>query len=637
MIARELLVVFVSAALAVCGCRGLDASDKNDCASDGDCLNGFICIDDLCVAGVCREDRDCALEKKCVEHECIDKVACLSSLDCQEPTPICDQVSSSCVRCNNNDHCERGNICVDFECLSGCLSVRDCPQDLLCNPEAGLHGECVECLNDNNCPEGYVCKDGDCVVYCTQDAQCPSSRYCHIDSGSCVECLNNDHCNLEFLCKEQACVPGCESDRDCRLSKVCDSAASSFGECVDCLVDGDCSSGYACDLAANVCVKHCQTNDDCYPLKCEPSSGLCVECLVKTDCQQSNLCVDFECIYGCESDQDCPQDMLCDPQYSEHGGCGECINDSDCPGDQSCVNLGCTTDCSLYECPPEKPNCNPNNNSCVECYLPNHCQEGFTCVVLTGFCVEGPQSQCVNHSECAEDEKCTDEMGLNFSCLTGQVLCECRKLCDIQEPCLDETKKCTFSVNGVCVPNWEVCNAETDCREPEPLCHAGSCVECITDADCAGEQQHICVAGDCVRGCRSDADCEEQLHCNLEYGDHGDCFECVNDEHCAGEFATCDTRYGTCIWCTQDADCLLQEQCNTFFNVCQPDFYGTPCDHDYYCASHQLCTDINGSDEYCWYHYVACNCRRVCDTHDDCPADNPRCAGVSGPDVCLPP
>lgn len=89
-------------------------------------------------------------------------------------------------------------------------------------------------------------------------------------------------------------------------------------------------------------------------------------------------------------------------------------------------------------------------------------------------------------------------------------------------------------VLGGCPPMNE-CAQDADCTGGN-LCVNGSCVECESDADCAGE---VCVGGSCVE-CEADEDCPAGQLCTA----NNTCVDCESDDDCdAGE--SCEN--GDCI------------------------------------------------------------------------------------------
>lgn len=135
-----------------------------------------------------------------------------------------------------------------------CQSDKDCrPYNLLCDPSLG----CVDCVRPEDCPpsdQGQVsCTAGRCeiVITCANSLDCPTDRVCDTASGECVECVLDTDCSGGLTCQNQHCARavGCTTTSDCTPPELCDAAA---GRCVECLSVVDCPSGQACELG--VCV-----------------------------------------------------------------------------------------------------------------------------------------------------------------------------------------------------------------------------------------------------------------------------------------------------------------------------------------------------------------------------------------------
>lgn len=151
-------------------------------------------------------------------------------------------------------------------------------------------------------------------------------------------------------------------------------------------------------------------------------------------------------------------------------------------------------------------------------------------------------------------------------------------LVDAGVPCACHPQACL--ADGGCVD----CVMDTDCSAPTPLCDAtrGRCITCRATLDTCGVNSWCSPQGDCVRGCRSGADCGSG-RCLPSH----DCLTCQRDSECefsrvcgsgrcqaactttcAGGFTCCG---GRCVDATTDpAHC---GQCNL---VCAADtFCGT--------------------------------------------------------------
>ncbi|MBW1873058.1 MAG: SUMF1/EgtB/PvdO family nonheme iron enzyme, partial [Deltaproteobacteria bacterium] len=369
------IICFVGLMQAGSGCTGLDTSGKDKCTSDSDCLDGKICQDGLCQAR-----------------------SCTSNDDCQAPAPLCDESEGQCVQCLNqsdcsanqecsgglcvgescqtDDQCERGQICEEGDCLSGCRSERDCYDGWKCIVDSGPHGMCVECLVQQDCQAGYTCKDNLCVTDCTDDSHC-APRVCDLATHECVDCLVDEDCSDQAtICISKSCVAGCRDDEDCPDGRCNDS-----NECVECLSDNDCPTGTIC---LDGCETGCFSSRDCPgELLCDTEMGdhgACVECLVNADCETGYLCREGSCAFFCESDQDCSVPL---PACDQQGGtCVACVDNSHCSNGTICADFACTPGCqNNSDCPAGKL-CDQNlgdYGGCVDCLINDDCGAGQIC------------------------------------------------------------------------------------------------------------------------------------------------------------------------------------------------------------------------------------------------------------------
>lgn len=146
------------------------------------------------------------------------------------------------------------------------------------------------------------------------------------------------------------------------------------------------------------------------------------------------------------------------------------------------------------------------------------------------------------------------------------------------------------------------CSATEACASPLVCNASGECVECVTDAQCAGPTpacdatvgrcvgcrgaigcsapticsptRPVCLQTcqdnpDCpgfVDGCRmnvcsacnEDDDCGAARYCDSPVGR---CVSCLVDEHCAAPTPRCDVSSGTCRACATNADCAAGAAC----------------------------------------------------------------------------
>jgi Cys-rich repeat protein len=128
------------------------------------------------------------------------------------------------------------------------------------------------------------------------------------------------------------------------------------------------------------------------------------------------------------------------------------------------------------------------------------------------------------------------------------------------------------------------CLSDTDCRASglprcQPLLQV--CVQCVVDADCAGQSESKCdqATNTCTAPCKTDKDCAPPDVCDTS---QGACADCLTDVNCAGtsqprcmshECVQCITAQDctapmqcwqqTCVACVTNADCPAGVVCST--------------------------------------------------------------------------
>ena len=396
-IAKSCLCVLVAAMASLSACRDdVHAVKDGDegasipCQLNGECPDGMLCKNLVCVTNVCTIDTDCpGVAPICVNHVC---------------TP-----QNSVAECTADGDCSKGQICDSGNCVanpdaSECTVDGDCSKGQICDS-----GNCVakpnepECTVDADCSEGQICDSGNCVPKpdepeCTVDADCSEGQIC--DSGNCVakpdapECTADLDCGDGNVCTDGICMPGpkdgCKKDSDCPGELVC-----YFGECLGCGTDSQCPDKHVC--RDNQCVEvECKNNKDC------PEKSICWE---------HNQCKKVECT----QDAHCPELHIC-----QNHACTkvDCMKNADCPGDQLCASSNnvccdtgkiCNTACCEYEgacfggiCSP----CKPDETVCVIPFM----EPVYLCCASDELCINEncikPGVSCYDNYACSDGQYC---------------------------------------------------------------------------------------------------------------------------------------------------------------------------------------------------------------------------------------
>jgi len=347
--------LFFLFSIIILSCNKPTNSEENNkiipCSTIDDCSSGLDCINGFCK----KEDTE-----ECInDDDCPRNSYCNSEAKCQKKT------------CSSNGDCVKGKICVNTECIEGCISNSDCKDNKMCNIETNKCETKQDCRIDNNCKLGYECDQisGECITKST--------------------CTIQDDCAEGYKCENSKCIAKltCQTDEECSDGEICR------------------SNGY-CDIDSG-----CDSNQYCIdknPDKpaCNMNSGICYECIKNENCTDNtkpycntlrHICQSTESDDICMTDSDCGINKRCDIEVSPH----ECVDMLEtCTSDSDCQN---------------SKHCDTTNGVCVMCLNDSQCTEaGSTCNLNTKTC-EGPCLGifCSNHGDCIYNES------------DNSVLCDC--------------------------------------------------------------------------------------------------------------------------------------------------------------------------------------------------------------------
>jgi len=532
---------------------------------------------------------------------CVD---CLADGDCSVSGDVCLTTTNQCLACIDNN----SGTTID----NGCEALNN-PGKPLCNDNAAP--TCVECEDTNSAPNTTpdlgcaagtpACKTtgviaaADCVE-CVVDGNCGAGKVCNTTLNLCFPCYDSANgSGLDAGCvaatpmcdtalNPRACVectnststPG-GTDLGCNTATpACDvSVGGSPNDCVECLVNSDCSdTGEVCNTATKLCVpclpdaiggnvdSGCsQPINACKDLTA-PTEDICVDCLVTADCSTSgDVCKtsDNSCTPCVDSATGGARDLGCEanqPPLCNDAVVGvppTCVNCEDSnPAATPTPDDGCLT---------AAPACNVSavgGPVCVECLVDGHCNGGKVCDTQTSTCVP-----CVNdQSGATKDNGCT----------VVEPICN-----DVLNP-----NDCVSCVND----NLAGTAPDTGCSANLPACDASGvtttvCVDCLQDADCSlgevcDEPNKLCVP--CVDNLPiaslplADDGCAPTAPlCELSSGpaDPTACVVCQQtaptndiDPGCLAGAPDCDINLGTgerrCLGCLTDVDCLGNTICD---------------------------------------------------------------------------
>jgi hypothetical protein len=432
---------------------------------------------------------------------------------------------------------------------------------------------------DNNCDGA---NDNVAANQCCQDDACGGA-------------MSGQVCNLPAN-NPGACVPGCRGmgGNGCPNGLFCTSTTNAIGQCVECIVDADCTGGKWCDESTNSCQAKL-TNGSAIPVDaphmgpildgtCTPDAALLV-CLSAVCDPKDNLC-------GL-ADGDGPCTMQNGPVICRAGVCNAmgtcgaapgCKSDSDCIMTEWCNEAIATCELRLPNgdhIPTDPMHMNPTlNGKCTPQAGLLTCESGV-CDTKDDLCGyadgDGPCNMAngiivCRSGACSANGTCLAAMTCNVDadCMNGNWCDESVHLCT---PKLPNGSKVPVdaphmnpTLDGNCTP-----------AAGALVCQAGVCD--VTDNGCGyanGEgpctpanQSQVCRSGLCATsgpnlglcvGCLKDADCPMGV-CDTQ---NNFCVQCWsgNDAACKGQTPVCDSSSTTCLPCDGDFGQGTKDACS---------------------------------------------------------------------------
>jgi hypothetical protein len=213
------------------------------------------------------------------------------------------------------------------------------PERSMCNAD----GKCVTCMNDAQCPDPAHPRcdlQTNSCVGCDGASDCsvrfPNAPHCDRDTKACVACspTGEAQCAVGLFCDPNLylCVPGtprrsncepCGADEECAQSpsiSACIEVAADNGRyCFAAAVSATprCEAGYMPLTApGRPDVMYCMPPSSCRALADARSGKTCNSAM---DCGRRGLCPapGGACTVQCNSTQDCPSPLSCDPILGE--------------------------------------------------------------------------------------------------------------------------------------------------------------------------------------------------------------------------------------------------------------------------------------------------------------------------------
>ncbi|HAN31140.1 MAG TPA: hypothetical protein DCQ06_06030, partial [Myxococcales bacterium] len=402
------------------------------CAVDGDCAEGYACVDSKDVAG--KEAKRC-LPNQDAECTC-NGWAKLKAL------------TTSCYA-DGLPGCEATRSCED-KGLSACEPAT--PQAETCD---GVDQDC-----DGTADNGSLCDDGN---PCTQDA-CGGPAGCTVTNDDSANCDDGDACTKDDKCESGACVgPAVQcddnnvcTDDSCDKAKGCVNLANKVTcDDADACTENEMCSGGSC-VGSKV---GCDDNNICTDDSCDPAKG-CANLPNTVTCTDGDACTidtckDTKCI---STAKNCDDGNICTTEFCEKSkGCQFLKNALPCTDGDACTS---DDTCKDGQCSLSNPKNCDDNNACTT----------DSCDKKTGTC---------SNTAVKDGEKCDDgnDCTLNDACDKGS--CKGKdKTCDDGNPCtLDvcvagtgcDAVEVGCDDDNICTTEPELCDPKVGCGLPKAV------------------------------------------------------------------------------------------------------------------------------------------------------------------------
>ncbi|RJO64820.1 MAG: choice-of-anchor D domain-containing protein [Myxococcales bacterium] len=629
----------------------IDGQCAIPCAGDLECQDGVECTYDYCdqTIGYCRHD---PLDEQCDDglfcdgvELCSLRFGCIPGevVDCEDgqfcTTGRCDEETDACVYETDNQACNDYNACTVDVCRpgQGCLHL----------PKPGSCDDLNPCTINDYCAAGF-CLPGSARNTCADGNPCTDDR-CLQGEGcanlpNAADCDDGDPCTNYDACDEGLCAGVerlCDDGEFCNGAETCDGQGCAAGEPPDCDDGVACTIDW-CDEEGRACVNDPDDSlcDDRNPCTLDDSceAGGCVYAEVAdegTVCGQTALgnkeCHDGLCVARCAENGDCDDEVACteDACNQETGFCVHFANDGLCDDPYWCngqsvchPTLGCQEN-QPVNCDDGSvctvDSCDNNEQMCIHTRDDALCDDGNPCA--TGMCTASGCVFAPLAGACDDGDPCT----------TGD---EClSKICQGQPIDCDDDNFCTVEF---CLPA-QGCASQpladgTPCGSGGigRLCRGGQCAEgCLSDAECDDEvactvdwcdpATHQCQSEVSNAYCDDGRFCNGVEHCDAEQGcQPGQPIQCSDGLSCTRDF--CDEPLHGCRFAVDPAVCDDGDRCTDdfcFASGCEHEPNTAPCDDGNACTTNDRCDQ------------GACSgAARVCNDADACTEDG--CDPLSG-------
>jgi hypothetical protein len=355
-----------------------------------------------------------------------------------------------------------------------------------------------------------------------------------------------------------------------------------------CGSDPECDDGLFCNGSetCNIGVGCVSGTDPCGGAPCNEATDSCVGvCSLDVDCDDGEFCDGDEICdpgdpgadaNGCvEADFGPCFFTMCDEFNDECVQCfqnSQCNDDLACNGQETCVNNECVNGAPV-DCPgmdPATPFCNESIDSCTECTVNGHCDDGLFC----------------NGAE-------TCDIDGTWMCMAGTSPCDDGVACTV-DTCDDVLDECTYTPDDGACADGAFCNGDEVCDDLLGcLAGAAPCPIAVCDE-----------GGDVCGACATAAECDDGIPCTEDTCEGNMCLNrpeddlCDNDVFCDGP-EVCDpldlnADASGCIAAASPPNCsdgvlCTVDDCNESLNSCVNTSSNALCDNGSYCDGLEAC------------------------------------------------
>ncbi len=272
----------------------LNGSCGQECTSDAQCLNGYVCQTYRCIPGGGDPGKDTVDPPEDTRVPLQDT-----------PEPLLD--TDAPIPCQNHLDCDAFDMaCIEGFCGDDTVDppadTVDPPPDTVgdCPPKNGAYGNLCDCKEQcatQLCVQNFQTDQNTCTQYCTGDINCPGTDICVMVEQGVNICYYNDAGVTSTSCDpdQASCFKGMVLNNQlgqCVCTVPCVDAAGSCPNGMACHFDQSFNNQKYCVAVGDICTV---AQNPCYSGSClgDGQTGYCTAiCVTTADCPAGWLCQD---------------------------------------------------------------------------------------------------------------------------------------------------------------------------------------------------------------------------------------------------------------------------------------------------------------------------------------------------------